>query len=249
MAAPLAFRLAALPFEARVPSGRILLRGNAVETTGFPVSVRADHLASDAIRRLEADVRIDARLGGTPAAPTARATLSIDRLTAQVPALGPQPIVGEHGTVLAENRKRALEITEVDLPFRGEARGISAAGTRIDQASFTVRLRGDPRRKLTLSGDVQIGAARVAAHAVEARAAMVPPTGLGTPKELDNARLDVRVRSQGGAVVVEVPKLPDLRVDLDLHVGGTPKHPVVTGEPRGANLYSRLLMALRRLFS
>jgi len=48
--------------------------------------------------------------------------------------------------------------------------------------------------------------------------------------------------------VVDVPKIPDLRVDLDMHVGGTVKQPAVTGEPKGANVYSSLALALARLF-
>ena len=49
-------------------------------------------------------------------------------------------------------------------------------------------------------------------------------------------------------MAVDVPHAPDLRVDVDMHVGGTIKHPVVSGEPRGANVYSSFVLGLRRLF-
>ena len=62
-------------------------------------------------------------------------------------------------------------------------------------------------------------------------------------------RLDVRVRSSGGAVHVDVNNLPDLRVDVDLHVTGTAKKPSISGSPRGANVWSSFVLALAKLFS
>ena len=61
-------------------------------------------------------------------------------------------------------------------------------------------------------------------------------------------RLDVRVRSGGGAVHVDVNNLPDLRVDLDMHVTGTAKKPSISGSPRGANGWSSFVLALAKLF-
>ena len=48
--------------------------------------------------------------------------------------------------------------------------------------------------------------------------------------------------------MVDVPHLPDLRVNLDMHVGGTVKRPVITGQPSGANIYSRFVLGLASLF-
>jgi hypothetical protein len=123
---------------------------------------------------------------------------------------------------------------------------------QIDRAGFALRLRGDPRRWLAVSGDVQIHAARVRAQALKqaggARGGGKSEGGWLARPVVQSTALDVRLQSHGGAVVVDVPKLPDLRVDLDMHVGGTVKQPVVTGEPTGANVYSSLALALARLF-
>ena len=61
--------------------------------------------------------------------------------------------------------------------------------------------------------------------------------------------LDIRLRSRGGAVDVAINNFPDLRVDLDMHVGGTAKRPVLTGTTTGAGLWSSFVLTLRRIFS
>jgi hypothetical protein len=252
VAKPLALRLAAMPFEARVPSGRIVLRGTRAETTALPVNVRAAELASGMIRRLDADLKIDARAGGDPADPRVHAGVTIDRLAALVPALGPKPIGCEQGKVIVEGQGDDIAVISVDLPVHGEVEGISMGPGQIDRAGFGLRLRGDPRRWLAVSGDVQLYAARVRAQALKqagsARGGGKPEGGWLARPVVQNTALDVRLRSHGGAVIVDVPKLPDLRVDLDMHVGGTVKQPVVTGEPTGANVYSSLALTLARLF-
>ena len=255
IAAPLTLRPAAFPVDARVPSGRILLRGTTVETTALPVSVRAEHLAGGLVRRVSGDVRLDARVVGLGAAPSTRARVAVDRLAVDVPALGPRPLLCERGVVTADSRGDRLELTGVNLPVRGEARGIVTGGTHVDDATFAVRLQGDPRRRFFLSGDVQLLAVRTGTKA--ATAPTKPPSGGGASPgpipwtrrpEIENTTLDLRLRSRGGAVAVDVPHVPDLRVDVDMHVGGTVKRPLVSGEPKGANIYSSFVLALRRLF-
>jgi hypothetical protein len=251
VAAPLSVQLASAPFEARIPAGRIVLRGTRAETTALPVSVHAGSLASGAVRRLDADLRVDARAGGTPADPRVHAGITIDRLAADVPALGPTPVGCEGGKVNVAAQGDDFQIVAVDLPAHGEAHGIKLAAGEIGRAGFGLRLRGDPRRALAVSGDVQLFAATVRATALKQQAG-----GGGGKSEggwlanpvVQGTALDVRIRSSGGAVVVDVPNLPDLRVDLDMHVGGTVKKPAVTGEPKGANVYSSLALALARLF-
>jgi hypothetical protein len=62
---------------------------------------------------------------------------------------------------------------------------------------------------------------------------------------MDRMRLDVRLHSTGGgAVRVEVPKAPDVHLDLDFQVRGTVAKPQITGRTQGADLYSRLLLWL-----
>ena len=62
-------------------------------------------------------------------------------------------------------------------------------------------------------------------------------------------RLDIRVRSHGGAIKVDVNNLPDLRLDVDLHVTGTAKKPSIAGAPHGANVWTSFVLALAKLFS
>ena len=254
VAAPLSVRLASAPFEARIPSGRIVLRGSRAETTALPVSVHAGALAGGAVRRLDADLRVDARAGGSPTDPRVHAAIAIDRLSADVPALG-APVGSEGGKVTVEGKGDDLQVVAVDLPAHGEARGIALAAGKIDRAGFGLRLRGDPRRWLAVSGDVQLYAATVRATALKQSGSggaggkgQKPQEGWLANPVVQGTALDVRIRSSGGAVVVDVPKIPDLRVDLDMHVGGTVKQPAVTGEPKGANVYSSLALALARLF-
>jgi len=59
----------------------------------------------------------------------------------------------------------------------------------------------------------------------------------------------VRVRSGGGAIQVDVNNLPDLRLDVDMHVGGTVKKPSISGTQKGANVWTSFVLALVRLFT
>jgi hypothetical protein len=195
------------------------------------------------IRRLDADLRIDARAGGDPADPRVHAAVTIDRLAALVPVLGGKPIGCEQGKVTLEGQGDDIEVVSVDLPAHGEVQGISMGAGQIDRAGFALRLRGDPRRWLSVSGDVQLYAALVRAQALKqsggAGASGKAGGGWLARPVVQSTALDVRLRSRGGAVVVDVPKLPDLRVDLDMLVGGTVKQPVVTGEPTGRTSTAR----------
>jgi hypothetical protein len=67
--------------------------------------------------------------------------------------------------------------------------------------------------------------------------------------EIEAMHLDVNVRSRDGAISVDVNNLPDLRLDVDMHVGGTVKKPSITGAPRGANFWTSFVLALAKLFS
>ncbi len=166
-------------------------------------------------------------------------------------------------------RGTEVEVVNVDVPARALVDRLGVVpGVRVDQASAGVRLTGDPRRHLTLVGDAVVGGARVNARAIEAAlsasggANSARPTGgaasarkpaagslaeLAARPEIARTVLDLGLRAARGAVVVDVPRLPDLRVNLELHVGGTVGHPSVTGAPRGDNLYTRLVLGLGRL--
>jgi hypothetical protein len=260
--------MAGLPVDVSVPTGgRLRLTGTAVETTALAVDLRAANVAGGALRRIEANARIDARIGvgGRVEQPArGRARVSLDQIVAEVPALGPSPVRSEHGRLDVESRGARIDVVAVDLPARGAVRGLDAPGVHVTGATYAVRLTGDPRRHMTLSGEAEIEGARVRADALSApprpgastagRAAGAAPatedaaSALAARPEVARSALDLRLRARGGAVVVEIPHLPDLRVNLDLRVGGTVAHPTITGAPRGANLYSALLLRLGQLF-
>jgi hypothetical protein len=168
-----------------------------------------------------------------------------------------------------KSRGTEVDVVNVDVPARALVDRLGVVpGVRVDQASADLRLAGDPRRHLTLAGDAVVGGARVNARAIEAALSASggagsarPPGGAASARkpaagalaelaarpEIARTVLDLRVRAAHGAVVVDVPRLPDLRVNLELHVGGTVGHPSVTGAPRGDNLYTRLVLGLGRL--
>ncbi len=255
VAAPVTLRVLAIPADAAIPAGRVRFRDGTAETSGLPIRLRADHLADGAVRRLEADVRVDARVAALGGTPLGSARVTVDRATVDVPALGPVPIRSERGELAAELRGDTARVTRVELPLFGEVKGVAARGATVDRARFAVRLRGDPRKQLALSGDIQLDSVHASASALKAAQsppAAKPGAGPSSPLQgnplIENMTLDLRVRSASGAVAVDVPRLPDLRVDVDMHVGGTVKKPAVTGDARGANAWSSMALWLRRLF-
>ena len=232
VAGPIGFRLASLPVDGHASAGHLSLDGHAV-TRGFAVGLRASRLAGEAVQNFEAFGRIDARVSGSLDVPVARARIAIDWMSATVPALGGRPVVSEGGRIAVESRGGEVAVTDVDLPVRGEAHGISNSGVHVDDATFALRIAGAPGRHLTLAGDVEVLGGRVNAAAARSggRAAAGASPRRAQPwmrPEVEDAALNVRLHSRPGAVVVDVPHLPDLRVNLDMHVGGTVKRPVIT---------------------
>jgi len=110
------------------------------------------------------------------------------------------------------------------------------------------------QRELALSGDVDVGSAHVKADALKKKDGGGGGSGggksgpLAAHPELEAARLDIRLRSHGGAIHVDVNNLPDLRLDVDMHVGGTVKKPSITGTQKGANVWTSFVLTLAGLF-
>jgi hypothetical protein len=149
-----------------------------------------------------------------------------------------------------ELRRRAgddLQVTNVDLPLGGELRQLSVPPVVVERGRFEARASGDPARSLALTGVVTLDAARLRPDA--GRLAMGSgPAAQARQRQLERLKLDLRLRAPDGAVSVDVPRAPDLTVGLDMHVGGTAAKPELSGEPHGSTLYSRLALALWRLF-
>jgi hypothetical protein len=275
VARSLAFRVPAVPVTVRIPRGRIHVSGNALDTRALPIEIdgsrveisggvalpdggaprlalnlegdldmrTAHRLTPRTIARGQGAAHLRAQLHGTAHQPVLHARLELDpmQLDLQEAPLGWWRIGG--GTVIVDEGRPGA--TFMDLPLRGEVRSLETSRGRVDAARFAVRLRGDPRRSLILSGDAQIIAARVQAASVSGT-----DGGASTGYRPTAARteLDLRLTSHGGAVVLEVPRAPDLRVDVDLGIRGPPQHPKVSGVIHPANLYSRVALWLRGLF-
>jgi hypothetical protein len=258
IAAPVSFRLASLPVEASLPSGRIRIVDNAAEISGLPIVVRAERFPIAAVRRVDAKTRVSARIDGAGARGKFAARVALDSVDVTVPLVGRKPVHSAGGEidVAGDTRSGKLEVTRIDVPIVAEADGLTAApGATVDRATVALRVSGN-QRQLALSGDVDVGSAHVRADALK-KAGGGGKGGAGAGKggplaghpEIEGARLDIRLRSRGGAIHVDVNNLPDLRVDVDMHVGGTVKKPSLTGSQHGANLWSSFVLALVRLFT
>ena len=129
-----------------------------------------------------------------------------------------------------------------------------SAGVTVDRASVALRVRGSGKQ-LALSGDVNVGSAHLRSSALKSPSAGAGGAGgakkgpLADHPEIEAMRLDLRVHSGDGAIKVDVNNLPDLRLDVDLHVTGTAKKPSISGAPHGANVWSSFVLALAKLFS
>jgi len=248
VAAPLGFRLTALPIQVRADAGHVRIGANRVEIAAMPLSLHADGPVLGLLRGVNGAATVDAQLDGIKGDPTLRARLSAARAEATVPSLSGQAIQVDAGPVALEMQslRRRPELTGVDLPVRGRVRGVDTTPVRIDDMGFDLHLRGDPRQRLMLSGDVALAKATVRVKALGG--ASKTSSAKPASPALERVQLDVKVRAPRGAVVVRVGKLPGVVVGVDAHVGGTAAKPAFTYEAHGADLYSKILLGLRNLF-
>jgi len=257
VATPVSVKLTEPAIDASIPSGRLSVTNNVVDVAALPVVFRAERFPTPIVRKVEAGARLTGRLDATSPRGRFSAHVALDRLDVDVPLVGRKPVHSGGGIidVTGEAGAGKVDVARIDLPITGEAEALAAAaGVTVDRARVALRVRGSSRQ-LALSGDVDLASVHVKADALKA-ASSAGKKGSGKAKgpladhpEIESMALDVRVRSGGGAVYVDVNNLPDLRVDVDMHVGGTVKKPAISGGPRGANLWSRFVLALKGLFS
>jgi hypothetical protein len=259
--APVSVKLAAATVEASLPSGRLRVTKNVVEASALPVVVRAERFPVAAVRQLQANARVSGRLDGASARGKFNAHVALDSLDVHVPLVGKKPVHAAGGLidVTGDIATGKLDITRIDVPVAAEAEALTAApGATVDRAMVALRVRGNSRQ-LALSGDVDVGSAHVRADALKGGGGgggAGAGNGKGKGKgplaglpQIEAMQLDIRVRSRGGAIHVDVNNLPDLRLDVDMHVGGTVKKPSISGAQRGANVWTSFVLALARLFS
>ena len=247
--------LASPPVEARIPSGRIRVTNSVVETVALPIVVHGDRLPSAAVSKVDAKARLTARIDGASPKQSFAAHLALDDIDVYAPLLGRKPVRSAGGVadIAGDIATGRLDFTRIDLPISAEAEGLTVSpGATVDRAKAAVRIRG-AHRQFALSGDLDVGAARINASALKKTKSAAAAGGKKGPLTdhpvLEAMTLDLRVRSRGGAIQVDVNNLPDLRVDVDMHVGGTLKKPSISGAPTGANIWSRFVLALVRLFT
>jgi hypothetical protein len=246
---PVSFSWPGLSATARVAAGRVRLARGALLAEALPVTFAAALPSGGPISHASGTVRVDARITAAPASSTLRVVADDVRLW--VPLVGRAPIAVRGGTARFEGAPLALDevvVRELDLPLRGETERLKTPAATIDRASFDLRLRGVPRRTLTLSGRVDILAAHLHPEAASAAAPMGgEPEGQVSPT-LRNPALDLQVRARHGAVTAELGPLPDVHLDADVRARGTLTRPVVSGDARARGAYSAVVMALQRLF-
>src|SRR4029079_4010783 len=122
VAAPVTVKLAALPIEASVPSGRLRVNNNVVETVGLPVAVRAERFPIAAVRKIDARARLSARVDGAGGAGKFGARVLLDTVDVEVPLAGRKPVRSAGGEidVAGDARSGKPDVTRIDLPTAAE---------------------------------------------------------------------------------------------------------------------------------
>jgi hypothetical protein len=258
VATPVSVTLAALPLQASIPGGRLSVTRNVVDTAALPIVLHAERFPVAAVSKIDAKARLTGRIDAMNPRARFSAHVALDNLDIHVPLVGRKPVHAAGGVVdvVGDAATGKVDLARIDLPISAEAEALAAAaGVTVDRAKVALRVRGTSRQ-LALSGDVDLASAHIRADALKGSSSSGGGGGGGKKKglfadhpEIEAMALDVRVRSGGGAVHVDVNNLPDLRVDVDMHVGGTVKKPSFTGTQKGANVWSSFVLALVRLFS
>jgi hypothetical protein len=249
VASPIESAFVGAPVRARLAAGRARFDGLDADVRDVEGTLAIRAPAPSPVTTIDATIGASGRVSRAGRVATATAHVDVRRASLAIPALGDHAALVEAGRVELAGPLEALgldAITELDVPLRGAAAHVTTPAGTLDRATYALRLRGVPGRTLTLSGDVDVLAARARRDAAGA-AGLARGAAAHDVPSLTNPRLDVRVHARGGAVEVAVAHAPDLRVDLELRATGSLAHPVVTGEPRPSGLYSSIVMGLARL--
>jgi hypothetical protein len=254
---PLTAKLAGQGLEASLPSGTLRVSKNVVDTQALPVIIRGQAFPVAAVRKIDAKARVTGRFDAASAQGKLSARIALDNLSVDVPLVGRKPIQSAGGFVdiVGEAATGKLDITRVDIPVTAEAEHLApSAGALVDRATVALRVRGSARQ-LAVSGDIDVAKARLNTDALKkpsrggGGSAGKSKGGLTDRPEIASMALDIRVRSKGGAIHVDVDNLPDLDLDVDMHVGGTVKKPSISGTQKGHNVWTSFVLTLAKLFT
>ncbi len=136
-----------------------------------------------------------------------------------------------------------FQVGEIGIPLAGERLGYRTSAIEIDDLAFTMAVRGDLRTGLGLSGDVRLNSGRYLQDFKVADLALSPSrinesdsrsAWDGQPL-LEDLRLNLRVRTVGDLFIVQNNLAPEIHLDMDLAIGGTPPFPTVEGRVRATD--------------
>jgi len=137
-----------------------------------------------------------------------------------------------------------------EIPIRGEHLAYRVPGTfEIDDLGMDLVLTGDLQTDVSLTGDVRVVTGRVlwdfevgdlvlSPRLVEGGAGPARPraaAGIGAgPQTIqqtlsETAKLDLTVRTIGDTFLVQNNIVPEMFMQIDVHVGGTPRNPEISG--------------------
>lgn len=133
-----------------------------------------------------------------------------------------------------------FQLGEIGVPLVGERLAYRSPAIVIDDLSFTMAVRGDMRSGLGLSGDVRLNSGRYLQDFNVAEtltpAGRINESGSTGPQEeqplVDNLQLNLRVRTVGDSFIVQNNLAPEIRLDVDLAIAGTPRVPTIEGRIR-----------------
>jgi hypothetical protein len=152
-------------------------------------------------------------------------------------------LIGAAGVRPGQVEFRSLvpfELGRIDFPLHGEQLVYRSPGAfEINDLAFDLDLEGDLDQGFELGGEVRIISGRYTQEFRIANLVLSPrvnesavrPFYEGQPL-LEEAALDLTVRTVGDAFVVQNNIAPEIHVDIALHVGGTVGEPTLAGDVR-----------------
>jgi len=149
----------------------------------------------------------------------------------------PLPVSDVQLTVLAAGLKTVQPISGLSLG----GLGMNVRVTETDQT--TLRLVGDVQLGRNLFQFVKRGGKTDGKKGATGAKPARPP-GFA-----DHVWLHLRVIGPDRAVTVDVPRIPDVTIDVGCLVEGPLTAPVITGRVKGHNLYSRAALAIGDWFT
>ena len=147
----------------------------------------------------------------------------------------------------------------VDVPFAGRDLKIGqpTSSLYIPDLDTDLRLTGDGRRELTVSGVVAVAGGSYDSSRGGSKKKAPPSTSSAKPRVSGpwyqalppHLTLDLELRGSNKAITVAVPVLPDVTVDFQCHLLATSRGAKWTGRLRGDGAYARTALAFADWFS